>query len=354
MKTIKDPIFAKSYAAEFANAPLAPYQIARRQPGPNDILIDIHYCGVCHSDIHQARNEWGGSIYPMVPGHEITGLVSKIGSAVRTFKVGDTIGVGCIVESCHVCSSCDEKLEQYCENGFIGTYNSTDKDGTLTYGGYSTQITVNEKFCLKIPKNLPLDKAAPLLCAGITTYSPLKQWNVKKGDRVAVVGLGGLGHMAVKLASAMGAEVTVLSSSHKKQSDAERLGAKNFASTAEPETFKALAGHFHLIINTVSADINLNEYLNLLKRDGTMVLLGVPEKSAALFAFPLIMGRRRLAGSLIGGIQETQEMLDFCGKHGITSDIEVISASDVNTAFDRMLRGDVRYRFVIDIKKSFS
>lgn len=339
-----------AYAAYQSKEPLKPYKFERRQPGPHDVQIDIHFCGVCHSDLHQVRDEWGGSKFPMVPGHEIVGKVISVGSSVKKFKVGDSVGVGCLVDSCRTCASCGEGLEQYCENGSVGTYNSVEKDGvTVTQGGYSTQIVVNEDFVLKISPKLPLDKAAPLLCAGITTYSPLRHWKAGPGKKVAVMGLGGLGHMAVKLAAAMGAEVTVLSSSNKKKDDAHRLGAHNYAATSEKETFKKYNRSFDLIINTVSAPIDLNAHLQLLKRDGTMVLLGVPDKPEAIHAFPLIGGRRSLAGSLIGGIQETQEMLDFCAHHGITSDIELINIDKINESYERMLKGDVRYRFVIDI-----
>ncbi len=339
-----------AYAAHQTNEPLKPYKFERREPGVNDVLIDIDYCGVCHSDLHQVRNEWGGSKFPMVPGHEIVGKVSQVGSGVKKFKVGDLVGVGCMVDSCRHCSSCKEDLEQYCENGFVGTYNGTEKDGkTITQGGYSTKITVSEDFVLKIPANLPLDKAAPLLCAGITTYSPLRHWNVKPGSKVAVMGLGGLGHMAVKLAAAMGAEVTVLSTSLKKKEDATRLGAAKYAVTKDESTFKEYRNYFDLIINTVSAEIDLGKHLGLLARDGSMVLLGIPDKPEAIHAFNLIGGRRSIAGSLIGGIKETQEMLDFCGKHNITSDIELIPMEKINEAYERMLKSDVRYRFVIDI-----
>jgi len=339
-----------AYAASTAKAPLKPFAITRRSPGPHDVVIDIHYCGVCHSDIHQARDEWGGAAFPMVPGHEIAGKVSKIGDKVTRYKVGDAVGVGCFTDSCRKCSACKDKHEeQYCEQGSTLTYNGKDKEGNPTYGGYSTQIVVDENYVLKIPANLPLDKAAPLLCAGITTYSPLRTWNVKAGDKVAVVGLGGLGHMAVQLAAAMGAEVTVFSTSKKKQADALRLGAKNFAITTESNTFTQYANYFDLMINTASGNTDMNQYLGLLKLDGTMVIVGVPEKPAVLSAFPLILRRRRIAGSLIGGIKETQEMLDFCGKHNIVSDIELIPMDKINEAFERVVKSDVHYRFVIDI-----
>lgn len=340
----------KAFAAHQAKELLKPYNFERREPGPNDVQIDIHYCGVCHSDLHQVRDEWGGSLFPMVPGHEIVGKVVKVGANVQRFKAGDSVGVGCMVDSCRECSSCGEGLEQYCEKGFVGTYNAKERDGrTLTQGGYSTQIVVNQDFVLSISPKLSLDKAAPLLCAGITTYSPLRHWNVGPDSKVAVMGLGGLGHMAVKLAAAMGAEVTVLSSSNKKKEDAHRLGAKSYAATSEQETFVKYNRSFDLIINTVSAPIDLGAHLQLLKRDGTMVLLGVPEKPEAISPFSLIGGRRSLAGSLIGGIKETQEMLDFCAEKGVMSDIELIPIQQINEAYERMLKGDVRYRFVIDI-----
>lgn len=339
-----------AYATQKARALLGPFQINRRDPGPHDVVIEIAFCGVCHSDIHQARDEWGGSIFPMVPGHEIVGKVSAVGKDVKHYKVGDKVGVGCFIDSCRSCEYCKQGMEQFCDKGMNQTYNGYEKDGkTPTFGGYSTQIVVDENYVLRIPNNLPLDKAAPLLCAGITTYSPLHQWNIKSGDKVGVVGLGGLGHMAVKIASAMGAEVTVFSTSDKKQADAMRMGAKNFANTNNKNTFDDYANYFDLIINTVSANIDLNKFLNLLKVDRSMVLVGAPEKPTEISAFPLIMKRRRLAGSLIGGIKETQEMLDFCGKHNITSDVEVIPISKINEAYDRMVKGDVRYRFVIDI-----
>jgi uncharacterized zinc-type alcohol dehydrogenase-like protein len=338
------------YAAKTAKSPLAPFSFSRRQPGPHDVAIDIKYCGICHSDIHQARDEWGGSIFPMVPGHEIAGVVKSVGSAVKKYKVGDQVGVGCMVDSCRKCSCCVEGLEQYCDQGSTVTYNGLERDGkTPTYGGYSNHIVVDENFVLKIPANLPLDKSSPLLCAGITLYSPLRHWNCGPGKKVAIVGLGGLGHMGVKLASAMGAEVTVLSQTLKKKDDGFRMGAKHFYATSDATTFNKLQKSFDLIINTVSADLDLTAYLSLLKIDGQMVLVGVPEKSMPIHPFPLIMGRRSLAGSLIGGIKETQEMLDFCGKHNITSDIETISIDKVNEAYERILRSDVRYRFVIDM-----
>lgn len=339
----------KAYAARSAQESLQPYSLNRRALGPHDVLIDILYCGVCHSDIHQARDEWGGSIFPMVPGHEIIGKVSKLGSAVTSYQLGESVGVGCFVDSCRECQPCLAGIEQYCTKGMILTYNGREKDGTPTYGGYSTQIVVDENYLLKIPTSLPLDQVAPLLCAGITTYSPLRHWKIKAGDQVAVVGLGGLGHMAVKFAAAMGAEVTVFSTSSKKAQDAYRMGAKNFANTSAENTFAQYAQHFDFMLNTVSAAIDINQYLNLLKLDGTLVVVGVPAQPFALNAIPIVMQRRCVAGSLIGGIKETQEMLDFCGQHNITADIEVIAMDKINAAYERMMKGDVRYRFVIDM-----
>jgi uncharacterized zinc-type alcohol dehydrogenase-like protein len=343
-------IKVKGYAAPAAKAPLAPFSFERRDPKPHDVAIDIKFCGICHSDIHQAKDEWGGSTFPMVPGHEIAGVVSQVGSAVKKFKVGDIVGVGCMVDSCRECTPCERDLEQFCEEGMVGTYNSQERDTKLpTQGGYSNKIVVDEHFVLKIPKNLPLDGAAPLLCAGITLYSPLKHWNAGPGKKVAIIGLGGLGHMGVKLAHALGAEVTVLSHSNKKQEDARRLGADHFYATSDPETFTKLQNHFDLIINTVSAEMDWNQYLGLVKLDGSMVVVGVPEKPTPVHSFSLIGGRKSLSGSLIGGIKETQEMLDFCGKHNITCDIELIPAEKINEAYERVLKSDVRYRFVIDI-----
>jgi uncharacterized zinc-type alcohol dehydrogenase-like protein len=338
-----------AYAAAAANAALAPTVIERRTPGPHDVLIDIRYCGVCHSDLHQVKDEWGGARFPMVPGHEIVGTVAQVGTEVSRWQVGDTVGVGCFVDSCRACEACEAGEEQYCERGMTGTYNSLERDRkTPTYGGYSSRITVDENYVVRVPESLPLDQAAPLLCAGITTYSPLRHFGVKAGDRVAVVGLGGLGHMGVKLAKAMGAHVTVLSHSPGKREDALRLGADDFVATGEPEAFKRNAKRFDVILDTVSAEHDYNAYLSLLKRDGTMVVVGLPE-AMPLDASSLIMGRRRLAGSLIGGIRETQEMLDFCAAHGVTSDVEVIAIADINKAYERMLKSDVRYRFVIDL-----
>ncbi|VXB21241.1 putative oxidoreductase, Zn-dependent and NAD(P)-binding [Luteimonas sp. 9C] len=338
-----------AYAAADASSPLAPTTIQRRAPRANEVLIDIAFCGVCHSDLHQVRDEWGGSIFPMVPGHEIVGHVAEVGAGVTRFKIGDAVGVGCFVDSCRTCAQCEAGEEQFCEQGMTGTYNAMERDGSApTYGGYSTRITVDQDYVLRVPESLPLDAAAPLLCAGITTYSPLRHFGVKAGDAVAVVGLGGLGHMAVKFAVAMGARVTVLSTSDSKRDDALKLGAHDFAATRDEKTFNTLAKTFDFIVDSVSAPHDYNAYLSLLKVDGTMILLGVPDQPAPVAAGALIMQRRRLTGSLIGGIRETQEMLDFCAEHGIVSDIERIGIADINAAYERMLKGDVRYRFVID------
>lgn len=340
----------KAYAAMKAKEPLKPFTIQRREPGPHDVEIGILFCGICHSDVHQARDEWGGAKFPMVPGHEIVGEVKRIGSAVKRFKVGDKVGVGCFIDSCRECTPCKAGQQQYCEKGMNQTYNYVEKDGkTPTQGGYSGSIVVDENYILKIPANMSLEKTAPLLCAGITTYSPLRHWNIKKGDKVGVMGLGGLGHMAVKIAAALGAEVTVFSTSERKKEDALRFGATHFANTSDKNVFTEYTNYFDLIINTISANIDLNQYLALLKLDGTMVWVGAPEHPTPVNAFPLIVKRRHLAGSMIGGIKETQEMLDFCGKHNIDSDIELISADKINEAYDRLVKGDVRYRFVIDI-----
>ncbi|MEO5596589.1 MAG: NAD(P)-dependent alcohol dehydrogenase [Lysobacteraceae bacterium] len=339
-----------AYAAQSAKSPLAPHSIERRTPGANEVLIDIAWCGVCHSDIHMARNEWGGSEYPMVPGHEIVGTVAQVGSDVSKFKLGDRVGVGCFVDSCRTCAQCDAGEEQYCLNGMTGTYNSHERDSdTRTQGGYSTRITVNEDYVLRIPEGMDMQRAAPLLCAGITTYSPLRHYGLKQGDNLAVVGLGGLGHMAVKFGVAMGATVTVLSTSESKRADALELGAHAFEVTRDENAFKQLAGQFDLIVDTVSAAHDYNAYLSLLKVDGTMILLGVPEQSTPVHAFSLVMQRRKLGGSLIGGIRETQEMLDFCAEHDIAADVEVIDIGQINEAYEHMLVGDVHYRFVIDI-----
>ncbi len=339
------------YAAQNAKAALAPFSFERREPGVFDVVIDIRFCGICHTDIHQVGDEWGGSIFPMVPGHEITGVVSQVGSKVTKYKIGDRVGVGCFVDSCRKCIPCQKGLEQYCAEGMTTTYNGFERDGqTPTQGGYSNKIVVNENYVLRIHDNLPLDKAAPLLCAGITLYSPLMHWKAGPAKKVAIVGLGGIGHMGVKLAHALGAEVTVLSHSLKKQVDGKRLGADHYYATSDPQTFEKLKGYFDLIINTVSAEIDWNQYLELLALDGSMVVVGIPEKQTSIGSFPLVAGRRSLAGSLIGGIKENQEMLDFCSKNSITSDIELIPIQNVNEAYKRILNSDVRYRFVIDMK----
>lgn len=345
-------IKAKGIAAQSAKSKLAPFSFERRDPKENDVVIDIKFCGICHSDIHQAKDEWGGSMFPMVPGHEIAGVVREVGSKVTKYKVGDQVGVGCFVDSCRTCSSCKQDLEQYCLDGMTGTYNAIERDGkTPTQGGYSDLIVVDENYVLKIPSSIPLDKAAPLLCAGVTLYSPLTHWKAGPGKKVAILGLGGLGHMGVKIARALGADVTVLSHSEKKREDALKMGAHHFLSTHDKENFTKYASHFDLIINAVSAEINMNDYFELLKLDGTLVVVGVPEKPLSIHPFPLIMKRRSYSGSVIGGIKETQEMLDFCAKHNITPEIEVISPDQVNEAYERVLKSDVRYRFVIDMAK---
>ncbi|MFC5721672.1 NAD(P)-dependent alcohol dehydrogenase [Streptomyces gamaensis] len=342
---------AYAYAAPAPKAPLERIAVERRALGEHDVLIDIKYAGICHSDIHTVRAEWGeGGTFPVVPGHEIAGVVAEVGPGVTRYAAGDRVGVGCFVDSCRECENCRGGLQQYCTGatGMIGTYAATGRDGKPTQGGYSQHIVVDENYVLRIPDALPLDAAAPLLCAGVTTYSPLAHWQAGPGRKVAVVGLGGLGHMAVKIAHAMGAEVTVLSQSLRKKDDGLRLGADHYHATSDPATFEALAGSFDLILNTVSADLDLGSYLGLLKTDGTLVQLGVPERPQEVGAFPLISGRRSYAGSLIGGIPETQEMLDFCAAHGIAADIELIRAEQVNEAYERVLASDVRYRFVID------
>jgi uncharacterized zinc-type alcohol dehydrogenase-like protein len=338
----------RAYANHAADKPFVPYSFVRRSPGPNDVAIDIKFCGICHSDIHTARSEWGEAHYPCVPGHEIIGTVQAIGSDVSGFSVGQSVGVGCLVGSCGSCGSCNDGLEQYCENGFVGTYNSDLPDGDYTKGGYSSHIVVDQRFVLRVPDNLDPAAVAPLLCAGITTYSPLKHLGIGKGHSVAVLGLGGLGHMGVKLAASFGAEVTVLSRSAHKQADAERLGAHNFALTTDEGAVDKLGSSFDAIIDTVSARHDVGQALGMIKRDGTLILLGASERPLELAPFPLILGRRKIMGSLIGGLPETQEMLDHCGKHGITSDIELVSADKINEAYERTLASDVKYRFVID------
>jgi uncharacterized zinc-type alcohol dehydrogenase-like protein len=337
-----------AYAAPSAGEPLAPTTIERREVGAQDVLIAIEYAGICHSDIHTVNGDWGPQPFPVVPGHEIVGTVQQVGDDGTTHRVGDRVGVGCMVNSCGECDNCRNGDEQYCVKGMIGTYAVTDVDGTTTQGGYSTHVVVDAGFVLSVPEGLDPAAAAPLLCAGITTYSPLRRWKAGPGRRVAVVGLGGLGHMAVQIAHAMGAEVTVLSQSLKKQEDGLRLGADHYFATSDPDTFEALAGHFDLIVNTVSASIDVNAHLGLLAVDGTLVNVGAPPAPLPVNAMSLIGGRRSFAGSMIGGIAETQEMLDFCAEHGIAAEVEVISADQVNEAYERVLASDVRYRFVID------
>ncbi|APT56195.1 hydroxyacid dehydrogenase [Roseomonas gilardii] len=338
------------YAAEAATAPLAPFTFERRDPGPMDVRIDILYCGVCHSDLHQARNEWHNTLYPCVPGHEIVGRVTAVGAAVTRFRVGDLAGVGCMVDSCRECASCQEGLEQYCERGFVGTYNGEDRQGGgHTFGGYSRAVVVDQAFVLKVPENLDLAAVAPLLCAGITTYSPLRHWKVGPGQRVGIVGLGGLGHMAVKFARAFGAHVVLFTTSASKVEDALRLGAHEVVLSRDEAAMAREANSFDFILDAVAAQHDINAYLGLLKRDGTLVQVGAPEQPLPVAVFSLIFKRRSFAGSLIGGIAETQEMLDFCGEHGITSDIEMIRMDEINAAYERMIRSDVKYRFVIDM-----
>ncbi|GAA3288098.1 NAD(P)-dependent alcohol dehydrogenase [Arthrobacter citreus] len=339
---------ARAYAATSATDPLVATTIERRDVGAHDVLIDIAYAGVCHSDIHTVRGEWGPIAYPQVVGHEIVGTVAEVGSEVTKHKVGDRVGVGCLVNSCRECENCQAGMEQYCLNGNIGTYASKDVDGSITQGGYSTSVVVNDDFVLSVPESIPYEAAAPLLCAGITTYSPLAHWNAGPGKRVAVVGMGGLGHMAVKIAVAMGADVTVLSQTLSKQEDGLRFGAKDYYATSDESTFEKLSNRFDLIINTVSAPIDLQQYLSLLRLDGTMVSVGAPPEALPISVFTLMGKRRSYAASNIGGIRETQEMLDFCAEHNIAPEIELIDAKEINTAYERVLKSDVRYRFVID------
>lgn len=343
-------IKAKGYAAQSAQSELAPWNFERREAGPHDVQFDILYCGICHSDLHQVRDEWGFSFFPMVPGHELVGKVVKVGSHVKKFKAGDLVGVGCMVDSCRTCNNCKDGLEQFCENGNSMTYNGYEQDKkTPTYGGYSNTIVVNEDFVLKVSEKLNLPAVAPLLCAGITTYSPLRHWKVGKGHKLGVLGLGGLGHMAVKFGAAFGAEVTVMSTSSSKKDDALKLGAHKFIVTTDAEQLKSITGYFDFIIDTVSAEHDYNFYITLLKTNGAHICVGAPPTPSPFSAFGLIMGRKSLAGSLIGGIAETQEMLDFCAENNIVSEIELIDIKDVNKAYERMLKSDVRYRFVIDI-----
>ena len=341
----------RAYAAQSATSPLAPFTFSARTPRADDVVIDILYTGVCHSDLHTARNDWGGTIYPVVPGHEIVGRVRAVGSAVQKYQPGDLVGVGCMVDSCRECAPCQHHLEQYCENGATYTYNSHDRhDGQPTYGGYAQSITVSDAFVLKVPENLDIKAVPPLLCAGITTWSPLRHWQVGAGSRVAVVGLGGLGHMAIKLAHALGAEVSLFTRSPHKADDARRLGADHIINSTDAAQMQAAAKQFDLIIDTVPYAHDVNPYLPTLKLDGTLVFVGlVGNVEPPLSTVPLIMQRRTVAGSLIGGIAETQELLDFCGKHGITADVELINMADINTAYERMLKSDVKYRFVIDM-----
>jgi uncharacterized zinc-type alcohol dehydrogenase-like protein len=338
------------YAALAAKARLTPFRFERRVPRPHDVAIDIKYCGICHSDIHQARDEWTGSIFPMVPGHEIAGIVTAVGSGATLFAVGDRVGVGAFIDSCRECANCKAGVEQYCMPGNSQTYNGLERDGiTPTMGGYSKSIVVDENYVLRMPKNVPLDAGAPLLCAGITVYSPLRHWKAGPGTRVGVIGLGGLGHVAVKIARAMGADVTVFSHSARKRDEAIRLGAHHFCLTQDAETLTPLAQTFDLLINTVSVALDWNLYLNLLRVDGSMVVVGLPEARVPVAAMPLVQARRRVAGSGLGGIAETQEMLDFCSRHNILADIERVKIQQVNEAWDRVVKGDVRSRFVIDM-----
>jgi alcohol dehydrogenase (NADP+) len=346
--TASETTSVRAVGAPAFDAPLGALEIQRRAIGPTDVRIDIKFCGICHSDIHFARGEWGEIPYPAVPGHEIAGVVAAVGAEVSRFAPGDRVGVGCMVNSCRECENCRAGEEQYCLAGNTQTYGSVDRDGTVTYGGYSDHVVVDQDFVLNIPDGLELDAAAPLLCAGITTYSPLRHWNAGPGKRVAVVGLGGLGHMAVKIAHAMGAEVTVLSQSLRKQEDGLKLGADAYHATSDDATFDELAGRFDLIVNTVSAGVDIGRFLSLLRTNGTLVNVGAPPEPLPVPAFALIPQRRSFAGSAIGGIRETQEMLDFCAEHGIAAEIEVISADHVNDAWERVLNSDVRYRFVID------
>ncbi|MFT4112009.1 NAD(P)-dependent alcohol dehydrogenase [Silvibacterium sp.] len=341
---------AKSYAAQSATSPLAPFALERRTPTDTDVAIEILFCGVCHSDLHTARNEWQNTVFPVVPGHEIVGRVTAVGSKVTKFRQGDLVGVGCMVDSDRTCPSCQAGLEQYCVQFPILTYNSPDKHlGGMTYGGYSDSVVVDEAFVLRVPDNLDPAAAAPLLCAGITTYSPLRHWKVSKGQKVGIVGLGGLGHMGLKFAHALGAHTVLFTTSPNKAEDAKRLGADEVIISKDAEQMQKHANSFDFILDAVAADHDLNAYLSLLKVDGTMVLVGAPEKPLPVASFSLIMGRRSLAGSLIGGIAETQEMLDFCGEHNIVSDIETIDIQNINEAYERMLKSDVKYRFVIDM-----
>ena len=342
---------SRGLAVHDPKSPLQPFEFERRELRANDVALDVAYAGICHSDIHQAREEWGPSIYPMVPGHEIAGTVRAIGAAVANFKVGDRIGVGVFIDSCRICSSCKNGLQQYCENGNTGTYNSIERDGkTIAFGGYSNYFVIDADYAVHIPENLDLAGVAPLLCAGITLYSPLKHWNAKVGTKVGIVGLGGLGHMGVKFAKALGSDVTVFSHSPQKESDALAMGADHFVLTKDPATLKNFARSFDLILNTVSAELDISAYLNMLRLDGTLVVIGLPGKPYSVGAGVLLSARRSMSGSQVGGIPEIQEMLDFCGTHNIVSDVEVIRAEYANTAYERTIASDVKYRFVIDGK----
>ncbi|MDE2272619.1 MAG: NAD(P)-dependent alcohol dehydrogenase [Gammaproteobacteria bacterium] len=346
-------IRTQGYATHSATGELSPFSFERRDPRPSDVVIDILYCGICHSDIHSARNEWGWTIYPFIPGHEIIGRVKNVGGKVTKFKAGDLVGVGCLVDSCRTCASCKDGLEQYCENGFTGTYGGEDRIGGTphpkTFGGYSDKITVDERFVLSIPQNLDAAAAAPLLCAGITTYSPLKHWNIGPGQKVGIIGLGGLGHMGVKFAHAMGAKVVMITTSPEKGEDARKLGADEVLLSTNAQAMEAAQSSFDFLLNTIPVGHDADPYMKLLKRDGTMVVVGAVEPLKQVNGIPFIMGRRSMAGSLIGGLPETQEMLDFCGKYNIVCDIEKIAIRDVNQAYDRTVKGDVKYRFVIDM-----
>ena len=344
------PVSTQAYAAQSKSSPLAPFTFERRDPNAGDVAIDILFCGICHSDVHQVRDEWGGSLYPMVPGHEIVGRVARVGNEVTKFKAGDLVGVGCMVDSCRSCVNCRDGEEQFCVEGMTGTYNSQDRrNGGLAQGGYSKHIVVDQNYVLKVDEKLDPASAAPLLCAGITTYSPLKRWKVGPGKKVGVVGLGGLGHMGVKIAAAMGADVTVFTTSQSKVGDAKELGAHHVVLSKDESQMKAVEGTFDMILDTVSAKHDITSYLNLLKRDGTLTQVGLPSEPVDISLFPLIMKRLNFSGSLIGGIRETQEMLDFCAAHNIVSDVEIIRADEINEAYDRLLRSDVKYRFVIDL-----
>ncbi|MDB5278537.1 MAG: NADP-dependent alcohol dehydrogenase 2 [Ferruginibacter sp.] len=343
-------ISTKAYAAQAAAATLTPYNFERREPGPHDVLIDILFCGVCHTDIHFINNDWGFSIYPMVPGHEIVGRVTAVGDHVKKFKAGDMAGVGCLVDSCRECDYCNEGLEQYCQGGNVFTYSGLEKDGkTVTQGGYSNKIVVDERFVLKVSEKLSPAHAAPLLCAGITTYSPLRHWKVGKGHKIGIIGLGGLGHMAIKFAASFGAEVTVLSTSPNKKEDALKLGAHNFVVTKDEEQVKAVANTFDFILDTLSASHDYNMYVGMLKVDGTLICVGLPPEPINTPAFNLVFARKCIAGSLIGGLPETQEMLDYCAAHNIVSDVEIIPIQKIQEAYERMLKSDIKYRFVIDM-----